>query len=187
MKSETLTEITILQPTALAPEGFNDWLETGRALYEQRKTLEWACADWLATGQEKFPEQMALVLPMLASDPIEQKALTRSAKIAASIPPAQRCTALTFAHHMHIASLPVEERLQLLGRAQSENLSARAMRIIALERKAALGVGNAEFEDDDWEYHELMAIVRCWNRARPDARQSFYDMAGDCELGVIAA
>ncbi len=34
---------------------------------------------------------------------------------------------------------------------------------------------------------ELMAIVRAWNRARPDARQSFYDMAGDAELGVVEA
>ena len=173
--------------TPILPTCFADWLETGRGLYEQRKSLDWACADWLATGQEKFPEQMALVLPMLASDPIEQKALTRSAKVAASIPPAQRCTALTFAHHMHVASLPVDERLQLLDRAQSENLSARATRIIALERKAALGVGNAEFEEDDFEYVELMAIVRWWNRARPDARQSFYDMAGDANLGVISA
>ncbi|MES2783582.1 MAG: hypothetical protein V4657_12370 [Pseudomonadota bacterium] len=179
--------VEVLQPTAPAPEGFKEWLETGRGLYEQRKALDWQCADWLAEGQQKFPEQMALVLPMLATDPIEQKQLTRSAKIAASIPVAQRCTALTFDHHRHVADLPVEERLVLLGRAQSENLSARAMRIIALERKAALGVGNTEFEDDDWEYHELMAIVRAWNRARPDARQSFYDMAGDAELGVVEA
>ena len=170
-----------------APLGFTDWLETGRALYDQRKSLDWACADWLAEGQQRYPEQMALVLPMLASDPIEQKKISRSAKIAASIPVAQRCTALTFQHHMHVASLPVDERLQLLNRAQTENLSARAMRIIALERKAELGVGNADFEDDDWEYHELMAIVRCWNRARPDARQSFYDMAGDANLGVVEA
>lgn len=179
--------VEVLQPTALAPVGFNEWLETGRALYDQRKDLDWKCADWLADGQQRYPEQMALVLPMLASDPIEQKKISRSAKIAAAIPLAQRCTALTFAHHMHVASLPVDERLQLLGRAQSEGLSARAMRIIALERKAELGVGNSTFDEDDFEYVELMAIVRLWNRARLDARQSFLDMANDANMGVIEA
>lgn len=179
--------VEVLQPTAPAPDGFNEWLEVGRGLYEQRKALEWECADWLATGQQKFPEQMALVLPMLATDPIEQKQLTRSARIAAAIPPAQRCAALTFDHHKHVADLPVAERLNILNRATEENLSARATRIIALERKAALGVGNTEFEDDDPEYQALMAIVRAWNRASRETREEFYDMAGDAELGVIEA
>jgi hypothetical protein len=61
------------------------------------------------------------------------------------------------------------------------------MRIVSLERKAELNIGNTQFEDDDWEYRELMAIIHAWNRARPDARQSFYDMAGDAELGIIEA
>ena len=169
------------------PAGFNEWLDHGRSLYDERKALDWKCADWLADGQTRFPKQMALAIQEFATDPIEQKLLTRSAKIAASIPPAQRCTALTFAHHMHVADLPVEERLVLLDRAAKERLSARALRIVAMERKAVLGVGNTQLEDDDFEYVELMAVVRAWNRARPDARQSFYDMAGDAELGVIEA
>jgi hypothetical protein len=181
-----MANIQVYDPCEL-PVGFNDWLHYGRSLYEKRKELEWSCADWLAEGQQRFPEQMALVLPMLATDIIEQKALTRSARIAAAIPAGQRNAALTFDHHAHVADLPVDERLTLLDRASRENLSARATRIIALERKAALGVGNADFDDDDFEYHELMAIVRCWNRARPDARESFLDMAKDSKLGVVAA
>ncbi len=177
----------VLPPTNIAPEGFDQWLESGRELYEKRKEIEWSCADWLSTGIEKYPEQMALVLPMLASDQIEQKKLISLARIAASIPASQRCTALTFDHHAHVADLPLEERLSLLNRAEQENWSARATRIFAIERKAALGVSNTTFEDDDFEYIELMAMVRGWNRARQDARESFLEMANDAKLRVIEA
>lgn len=176
----------VLQGQVL-PAGFSEWLDTGRALYARRKSLEWECADWLAEGVANFPEQMTLAMQEFASDPIEQKALTRSARVAASIPAGQRNSALTFAHHMHVADLPLTERMALLDRASKENLSARALRIVSLERKVELNIGNNKFEDDDWEYQELMAIVRAWNRARPDARQSFYDMAGDANLGVVEA
>lgn len=91
------------------PVGFNEWLEQGRDLYARRKTLEWECADWLSDGFAKFPEQMTLAIQEFASDPIEQKALTKSAKVAASIPISQRNTALTFAHHVHVADLPLDE------------------------------------------------------------------------------
>lgn len=169
------------------PAGFNEWLDQGRALYNERKALDWKCADWLADGQARFPKQMALALQEFATDPIEQKLLTRSAKIAAAIPASQRDAALTFAHHMHVADLPADERLALLNRAAKERLSARALRIVAMERKAVLGVGNTQLEDDDPEYQALMAIVRAWNRAPRETREEFYDMAGDAELGVIEA
>ena len=181
------TELAASEVMPNAPVGFTDWLQQGRELYARRKRLEWECADWLAEGSAKFPEQMSLALQEFASDPIERKALARTARVAAAIPPSQRNTALTFTHHAHVADLPLEERLELLKRAETENLSARAMRIVSLERKAELNIGNAQFDDDDWEYQELMAIIRAWNRARRDARQSFYDMAGDAELGVINA
>jgi hypothetical protein len=169
------------------PVGFNEWLAQGRELYARRKELEWECADWLSTGLDKFPDQMTLALQEFACDPIEQKALVRTARVAAKLPASQRNAALTFAHHAHVADLPVDDRLELLKRAETENLSARAMRIVSLERKAQLNIGNPQFEDDDWEYRELMAIIHAWNRARQDARQSFYDMAGDAELGIIEA
>jgi hypothetical protein len=170
---------------ASSPAGFDEWLAQGRELYARRKELEWECADWLSTGLNKFPDQMTLALQEFASDPIEQKALTKSAKVAASIPIGQRNTALTFAHHMHVADLPVDDRLELLKRAENENLSARAMRIVSLERKAELNIGNSQFEDDDWEYQFLMGIIRSWNRSCPDARQSFLDMANEANLGFI--
>lgn len=155
------------------PVGFNDWLEQGRDLYARRKTLEWECADWLSTGFAQFPEQMTFAMQEFASDPIEQKALTKCAKVAASIPIGQRNTALTFAHHLHVADLPVDDRLTLLKQAETENLSARAMRIKVIEVKARLGMTSAPMVPEDLEYYELMSIVHKWNCAQPDARISF--------------
>lgn len=182
-----MQSIVTTKDFAPSPAGFNEWMAQGRELYARRKELEWECADWLSTGLNKFPDQMTLALQEFASDPIEQKALVRTARVAAKLPASQRNAALTFAHHAHVADLPVDDRLELLKRAETENLSARAMRIVSLERKAELNIGNSQFEDEDWEYRELMAIVHAWNRARQDARQSFYDMAGDAELGMIEA
>jgi hypothetical protein len=47
------------------------------------------------------------------------------------------------------------------------------MRIVSRERKAELNIGNPHFEDDDWEYRELMAIIHKFNSAQPDTRISF--------------
>lgn len=170
-----------------APYGFEQWLEKGRELYARRKSLEWECADWLADGQAQYPEQMALVLPMLAQDPIEQKKLTRAARVAATIPASNRNTALTFDHHLHVADLPVAERLELLAEAATCNMSARALRIVAMERRRTLGIGTMLIEDPDWDYQFLQAISRAWNRAPSHVRQEFFDMACDAELGIIEA
>lgn len=180
-------ETEVLAPLAVAPEGFAEWLDTGRELYERRKALEWECADWLAEGVAKYPKQMEMVLESLASDPIEQKKLSKAARVATAIPASNRNTALTFDHHAHVADLPVEERLTLLAKAADENISARALRIVAMERRRELGIGTMLIDDPDWDYQFLQAIARAWNRAPQHVRQEFYDMAGDAELGVVEA
>jgi hypothetical protein len=155
------------------PVGFNEWLEQGRELYARRKELEWECADWLSTGLDKFPDQMTLALQEFASDPIEQKALVRTARVAAKLPASQRNAALTFAHHAHVADLPVDDRLELLKRAETENLSARALRIKAIEVKARIGMASAPMVPEDFEYYELMSIIHKFNCAQPETRISF--------------
>ena len=187
MPDEQANVISVTDDASNHQPEFNKWLEFGKSLYDKRKEIEWRCADWLAEGQQKFPNQMSLVLPMLATDIIEQKKLNHCAKVASSIPIGQRCAALTFAHHMHVADLPLTERITLLDQAAKDNVSARAFRIIVNDRKAAIGAGNLAIADDDWEYKELMDIIRSWNRGRPDARQSFLDMANAANLNVIAA
>lgn len=176
------TEIIVAPPV-----GFEQWLEDGRELYEKRKQIEWSCADWLSTGFEKFPKQMEMVLPMLAADPIEQKKLTKAARVATAIPASNRNTALTFDHHAHVADLPLDERLTLLAKAADENISARALRIVAMERRRELGIGTMLIDDPDWDYQFLQAIARAWNRAPQHVRQDFYDMAGDANLEVVEA
>jgi hypothetical protein len=188
MVSQSLTVQSEVMPERQElPEGFNEWLEQGRDLYARRKEIEWECADWLAVGIAQYPKQMEMVLEGLASDPIEQKKLTKAARVAATIPASNRNTALTFDHHAHVADLPVDERVQLLDTAQRENISARALRLIAMQRRQELGIGTMLLEDPDWDYQFLQEIVRRWNRAPQHVRQEFYDMAGDANLGVIEA
>lgn len=187
MESQEIVTVEVLAPEQAAPEGFSEWLEQGRALYDERKALEWRCADWLADGQARFPKQMEMVLESLAADPIEQKKLTKAARVAAAIPASNRNTALTFDHHAHVADLPLAERLNLLAIAAERNMSARALRIVAMERRRELGIGTMLIDDPDWDYQFLQAIARAWNRAPQHVRQDFYDMAGDANLGVVEA
>lgn len=183
----TIDATEVLPALQDTPEGFNDWLEQGRELYARRKAIEWDCADWLSDGQARFPKQMEMVLPMLAADPIEQKKLTKAARVATAIPASNRNTALTFDHHAHVADLPLDERLTLLAKAANENISARALRIVAMERRRELGIGTMLIDDPDWDYQFLQAIARAWNRAPQHVRHDFFDMAGDANLGVVEA
>jgi hypothetical protein len=210
MNMETGNQLVeVLQPTApaTAPDGaamlrdatfaiasippgapalpFDDWLDVGRGLYAKRKELDWQCADWLAYGLTHHAEQMKLALPEFATDAIEQKRLVHSAKIAAAIPASQRDTALTFAHHEHVADFPLDERLALLAKARENKWSARVLRIEAMGERARLGIGNMLIDDPDWEYDQHMAILRAWNRAHPDVRENFLEMANESNLGVI--
>jgi hypothetical protein len=174
--------VTLALPDAATVE---DWLGLGRDLFTQRRQVDWLLADWVATGIDRFGDQLQLAL--IGGDlGVEPKFLTAAAKTAAAFPHSQRDTALTLEHHIHVADLPADERLSVLKRAHEEHWTAKQTRVEVMKRKVASGQTTI-FSDDDFEHHELMAITRAWNRARSSVRQSFMELAGEAELGDIDA
>jgi hypothetical protein len=162
-----------------------DWRDLGRDLFAQRRQVDWLLADWIATGIDRFGDQLELAL--IGGDlGVDPKFLTIAAKTAAAFPRSQRDAALTLEHHAHVAGLPTEERLSVLKRAHEEHWTPKQTRVEVLKRKVAIGQ-TAIFSDNDYEYHELMAITRAWNRARPSVRQGFVDLVAEAELGDIDA
>lgn len=185
-----MNEMTIIPPDAVQvslPETATiaDWRDLGRDLFAQRRQVDWLLADWIATGIERFGDQLELGL--IGGDlGVEPKFLTAAAKTATAFPHSQRDTALTLEHHIHVAGLPTDERLSLLKRAHEEHWTPKQTRVEVMKRKVATGQTTI-FADDDFEHHELMAITRAWNRARASVRQSFIELAAEAELGDIDA
>lgn len=163
----------------------DQWWELGEDLFARRRSLDWMLADWVAAGVERFPEQIefALVGGKLG---VEPKMLQAAAKTASAFPASQRDEALTIEHHIHVADLPTEERLSLLKQAHEGHWTPKRTRVEAIKRKVAIGQ-SAIFTDDDFEHHELMAITRAWNRARPSVRRTFMDLVAEAGEGDIDA
>ncbi|MFS0771057.1 hypothetical protein [Sphingomonas sp. 1P08PE] len=169
---------------AAPPAGFTDWLSTGKDLLTKRTAIEWQLADWIADGREQFGHQAEF--DFLADElGIAPKALKSAAKVAAAFPPHMRDTSLTFEHHEAVAGLPTSDAMALLKAASAGHLDERETRVEAVKRRAEIGQGT--LIDDDWEHHQLMAIQRAWNRAQPNVRAEFLELAAEAELGVIDA
>ncbi len=147
----------------------SQWLDIGRDLHAQDRTIKWLMGDWLNIGIQRFTEQLELALPQLADDP---KALAKIGRVSAAFSPDQRHADLTFDHHAHVASLPAEEAQAMLQRAAQGHISARQTRIDAMKRRQALGQVTI-FSDEDFDYHELANIKRAWNRAQVHVRMEF--------------
>jgi hypothetical protein len=171
---------------AVAPPAvFADWLTTGKDLLTERTRIEWQLADWIADGREKFGNQAEF--DFLADElGIAPKALKSAVKVATAFPPHMRDTSLSFEHHEAVAGLPTSDALAVLKQARDGHLDDRETRVEAVKRRAEIGQ-HTVFADDDWEHHELMAITRAWNRARPAARQTFLDLTEEANMGDIDA
>lgn len=169
---------------ASPPADFTQWLTTGKDLLHERTALDWRLADWIATGKEQFGHQAEF--DFLADElGIAPKALKTAAKVAIAFPPHMRDASLTYEHHEAVANLPTSDALDVLKTARDEHLDDRETRIEAVKRRAE--IEQPSFIDDDWEHHMLMAITRAWNRAKPEVRAEFLELAAEAELKVIDA
>ncbi len=164
-------------PVALAlPDdlGFDDWVNLGRDLFTRHRQTEWMLADWLKVGAERFhdEEQFTLFLGEIGVDP---KRALADAKVAKLIPPAWRTDRISFEVCKHIAKVEDEALRQLmLKQAVEEHWNERAAYHAVVEHKSETG---QLLPDDDATTRLSTEIVRCWNRATPEAREYFYALA----------
>ena len=163
---------------------FDSWIDQGRDLAAQRRNVDWAIADWLATGQQQFGNQLefGILSERLGIDP---KRLKQAEKIAIAFPEHLRAGDVPFEVHAYVAALPEEQRLSTLQRASREHWGEREAKRAVTEHKQQV----AMFEDEDTEARWATEMWRCWNRApSPDAREYAYELirrSAENGFGVI--
>lgn len=163
---------------------FASWLERGRSLLSARERADWNLADWLAEGREQFGNQAAF--DFLGDElGIAPKRLKAAVKTVELFPPHLRDGTLTFHHHEAVSSLPSSEAMAILKIASEQHLDERETRVAAVQRRAE--ISPSLLPDEDWAQAEMLALQRAWNRARPEVRVEFLDMANDAGGGVIDA
>ena len=170
--------------TALAlPDGmpYAEWRALGDDIMQRQRNTLWLAADWFLYGQTHFAEQLKLDLPEITDDP---KLLRKAAAVAQAFGADNRSPALSYQHYAHVADMPAGEADALLAQAKAERWPAKRLRIVAMERKTALGQITV-FSDDDYAYHALQDLARRWNRATAETRQEFLDMVEEANGGIV--
>lgn len=153
---------------------FESWVDLGRKLFTRHRTTEWMLADWLKAGTERFHDeaQFDLFLGEIGVDP---KRAIADAKVAKLIPAAWRSDKISFEVCKHIAKVDDPElRQRMLKQAVDEHWNEKKAHHAVVEHKSETG---QLLPDDDPVARLSTEIVRCWNRATPDAREYFYQLA----------
>lgn len=168
---------TIDQAVALAiPDdcAFDDWVALGRDLFTRHRQVEWLLADWLRIGSERFEgeEQLAMFLDEIG---VDTRRAIADAKVAALIPPEWRSDRVSFNVCKQIAQIDDEStRQRMLKLAVEEHWNERKARNRVIEHRCETG---QLLPDEDSTSRLATEIVRSWNRAGPDARSYFYELA----------
>ena len=188
MNATTVLDRPIDVPVALSlPDdiAFTDWLVLGKDLFTRHRNVEWMIADWLNIGTDRFQaeEQFNLFLTEIGVDP---KRAISDAKVARLIPPSWRTDKVSFDVCKQIAKVEDEAtRQRMLKQAVDEHWNERTAHHHVVEHKVETG---KLFDDGDEVSRIATEIVRCWNRATPDAREYFYalaEMAASTGFGAI--
>lgn len=160
------------------------WATDMRRLIADKRNVEWQIADALEFGQAHFGEdpQMQLFLEAIGYDP---KRAISDAKVARLIPPSWRTDKVSFDVCKQIAKVEDEAtRQRMLKQAVDGHWNERTAHHAIVEHKMETGL---LWEDDDVA-RGATEIVRSWNRAAPDRREYFFqlaEMAASTGFGAI--
>ena len=158
------------------------WVDRGRALADERREVDWRLADWMSEGKEAGYINQAGFDFLSENLGLAPKRLKDALKAALTFPPALRNSALSVEYHAAVASLPKDEALPLLKRASDEHLPLQRLREHVTQRRYETW---QNFADEDTDTTLCTLIVRAWNRATPDARESFMELARPARFGII--
>lgn len=169
-----MNAITIIEAGAIAATPQEEWLNRGRDIAHRKVALEWDMAEWIAEGvRDGHAKQLGFDFAALGQElGIAPPRLKAACKAANAFPPSQRAAGVSVEHHAVAASLPKDEALPLLQRAAREHLPVNALREHVTQRRYATG---ENFPDDDTDSTLCTLIVRAWNRATPEARESAFE------------
>ena len=156
-----------------------EWLSAGQQIAKMGKQLGFLVGDWVNAGRARFPEQLDLALGEVGIDP---RFARKAAHVAAEFPRGQRDNALSFDHHAPLAALPKPVRMKILKQAHAKRWTPSQVRDAVTRRRYETG---ALFDDEDIDSAMMTIIVRAWNRATPNARALFRELAENVAVGVI--
>lgn len=158
---------------------FDAWCDLGRDLIGNQRRADWLVADWAKHGREHYQGQFTFMVEAIGMEP---KRLSSMAKVAEAFPEAQRAGNLSFEVHKEIAAVSADGRLAMLNQAARESWTERQAHHHVVEHKYEQG---SLLPDDDPENREAVEIIRAWNRASPDARRYFWELAGPANFSSI--
>ena len=158
---------------------FDQFVKAGQQLRSMQNNLGFMIGDWVLYGREHFPEQMELALEQ---SEIEPRTAKKCAVIAKQFPKAVRSQKLAFDHHQAVASLSKPDALQILHQAERKDWKLSEVKEAVTKHRYETG---QIFDDEDVDYYLMEQIVRCWNRATVEARQSFWALAENANFQTI--
>jgi hypothetical protein len=165
-----MNAMTTIEPAT----DFQSWVEQARILFAQHRQTEWQVAEHLRIGIERFPDEPQLNL-FLDQIGVDKKRAISDAKVAKLIPESWRTDKISFDVCKQIAKVEDPDlRLRMLKQAESEHWNEKEAHHAVVEHKSETG---QLIPDDDPVVRLSTEIVRCWNRATPDAREYFYQLA----------
>jgi hypothetical protein len=124
----------------------------GRRLGRTQKVLPWALGDWIFHGEEAYGSKYDEMVELTG---LEYGTLANYRYVAGRFQISRRRENVSFAHHMAVASIPLDEvQDALLDRAAAEGLPEKELRDLArMERERLLGdvEPNEESQPDESE------------------------------------
>ena len=117
---------------------FEEWSGIGSTLQSVEGSIQWWIGDWLNFGERRYGEMYTQ-----AMDATERsyQALADAKWIAGEFEFSCRHENLSWTHHRESASLPHEERADVLSIAENEGWSVRDVRAEVNRRKSAKSIG----------------------------------------------
>lgn len=110
-----------------------EWGEVGLAIAERSSACQWALADWWAFGAHTYRSKTAEALA--AKITLKPETLMNWGSVARKIPTSRRNEALSFSHHVAVASLDPEEQERFLSKAENRKWSVKKLREMVLNRR----------------------------------------------------
>jgi hypothetical protein len=165
-----ITEYGIEIPTGLPHD---EWVDVGVRLgdltaHTERvaSALSWAIGQWLAWGEHTWGEKYAQASDVLG---LAEQTLMNMQYVVEAFGGKPLRPSLSFAHHSEVASLPAATRAAILGRAESEGLSAREVRGLAqVTRALAAGKDPARERAANALERALQDVRECEPSTWPD-------------------
>lgn len=117
----------VVSPTGLRLEddlSFERWEACGRTLGEIARASQWWIGDWLNYGERAYGEKYSQALDATG---LEYQAVANYAWVAKAVEPSTRVESLSWTHHRHVASLPVNEQAEWLARAVCDHWAEREL------------------------------------------------------------